>query len=370
MNSLRNRKIKIFLIVTILTVLLLTAILLAFLHWSQENNKEEILTKYEVEGLAESLALEEIHNQFYENSYILLAYFVVMLLLMVICFLAVLNNNEKEIRKVRNYLQEMANSNYQLDIENMSESEMSNLKNEIYKIVLELKERTENLAKDRETLSNYLADISHQIRTPLMAITAMVDAMIEKEDTLEENNRKFVYEISRQLNQMNWLVDNLLKMAQLDTKTIEFHKEDTNIKQLVEKVEKNMSLFLELKNQQLSIEMAENISAKLDEKWMIEAIENILKNSIEHSNENTEIKIKAEQTPLYVQLTIKDHGSGISKKDLPRIFDKFYKGEKANKNSFGIGLSLAKSIIESHNGEITVESEKGKGTTFFIKLYQ
>ena len=236
--------------------------------------------------------------------------------------------------------------------------------------MLELKERTENLAKDRETLSNYLADISHQIRTPLMAITAMVDAMIEKEDTLEENNRKFVYEISRQLNQMNWLVDNLLKMAQLDTKTIEFHKEDTNIKQLVEKVEKNMSLFLELKNQQLSIEMAENISAKLDEKWMIEAIENILKNSIEHSKENTEIKIKAEQTPLYVQLTIKDHGSGISKKDLPRIFDKFYKGEKANKNSFGIGLSLAKSIIESHNGEITVESEKGKGTTFFIKLYQ
>ena len=369
-NSMKNKNVRKYLILAILTVVILTSVVFVILFLEQKNVSEQVLIKYNVLNLDESLALEEINNQLFSYLYIATGTIFVILFLVIAYFLFALNRNEKEIKNMRVYIDEIAKTDYKIDIENMSESEMSNLKNEIYKIVLELKEKSENLAKDREKLSNYLSDISHQIRTPLMAISSMVDAIIANEDKLDENIRKFIYEISRQLDQINWLVDNLLKMAQLDTKTVDFNKEDTNIRNLIEKIEKNMSIFLELKNQKLAINIDENIHALIDSKWMTEAIENIIKNCIEHSAENSKIQISAIQNPLFVQIEIKDNGSGISEEDLPRIFDKFYKGKGASNNSFGIGLSLAKSIIESQNGEIEVESEVSKGSTFRIKLYK
>ena len=369
-NSMKNKNVRKYLILAILTVVILTSVVFVILFLEQKNVSEQVLIKYNVLNLDESLALEEINNQLFSYLYIATGTIFVILFLVIAYFLFALNRNEKEIKNMRVYIDEIAKTDYKIDIENMSESEMSNLKNEIYKIVLELKEKSENLAKDRETLSNYLSDISHQIRTPLMAISSMVDAIIANEDKLDENTRKFIYEISRQLDQINWLVDNLLKMAQLDTKTVDFNKEDTNIRNLIEKIEKNMSIFLELKNQKLAINIDENIHALIDSKWMTEAIENIINNCIEHSAENSKIQISAIQNPLFVQIEIKDNGSGISEEDLPRIFDKFYKGKGASNNSFGIGLSLAKSIIESQNGEIEVESEVSKGSTFRIKLYK
>lgn len=369
-NSLKNKNVRKYLILAILTIVILTSVVFVILFLEQKNVSEQVLIKYNVLNLDESLALEEINNQLFSYLYIATGTIFVILFLVIAYFLFALNRNEKEIKNMRVYIDEIAKTDYKIDIENMSESEMSNLKNEIYKIVLELKEKSENLAKDREKLSNYLSDISHQIRTPLMAISSMVDAIIANEDKLDENTRKFIYEISRQLDQINWLVDNLLKMAQLDTKTVDFNKEDTNIRNLIEKIEKNMSIFLELKNQKLAINIDENIHALIDSKWMTEAIENIINNCIEHSAENSKIQISAIQNPLFVQIEIKDNGSGISEEDLPRIFDKFYKGKGASNNSFGIGLSLAKSIIESQNGEIEVESEVSKGSTFRIKLYK
>lgn len=369
-NSLKNKNVRKYLILAILTVIILTSVAFVILFLVQKNVSEQVLTKYNALDLNESLALEEINNQLFNYFYIATGIIFVILFLVIIYFLFALNKNEKEIKNMRVYIDEIAKTDYKIDIENMSESEMSNLKNEIYKIVLELKEKSENLAKDREMLSTHLADISHQIRTPLMAISSLVDAIIENEDKLDENTRKFIYEISRQLDKINWLVDNLLKMAQLDTKTVDFNKEDTNIRNLIEKIEKNMSIFLELKNQKLAINIDKNIHALIDPKWMTEAIENIIKNCIEHSAENSKIQISAIQNPLFVQIEIKDSGTGISEEDLPRIFDKFYKGKGSSSNSFGIGLSLAKSIIESQNGEIEVESEVNRGTAFIIKLYK
>lgn len=369
-NSLKNKNVKKYLIISLITVITVTIASISILLFVQHKNIEQVLTKYEVLKLSESLALEEIYSQTYSFFYIAIGVTFVMLLLVILYFFLALNRNEKDTKNIRKYLEEIANKNYKFDIENMSESEMSNLKSEIYKIVLELKEKTENLAKDRETLSNYLADISHQIRTPLMAISSMVDAIIENENRLDESTRKFIYKISKQLDQINWLVDNLLKMAQLDTKTVIFNKENINLKTFVEKVENNMSVFLELKNQKIIFNIDEKIKINIDIKWTTEAIENIVKNCIEHSDKNSVIEISAKQNPLYVQIQIKDCGTGISQKDLPRIFDKFYKGEGASKNSFGIGLSLAKSIIENQNGEIMVQSKEKAGTTFTIKLYK
>ena len=368
-NSLKNKNIKKYLILSILTILIVNIIIISSMMLFFNNEKKNIINKYEVETLNQSFAINEINNKIYKYIYVLIGTNILTLFVITIYYLSSLNNNEKEVKNLRKYLQALYEKNYNVDIQNISESEFSNLKNEIYKIVLELKEKSENLAKDRETLSNYLADISHQIRTPLMAITAMTDAIIENEDNLDNDTKKFIFEISRQLNQINWLIDNLLKMAQLDTKTITMKEEQVDIKELFSTIQKNMSIFLEQKNQSLIINVNENINAYIDKKWMIEAIENILKNCIEHSKENSKIEIECIKNPLYTEIQIKDEGTGISKEDLPKIFDKFYKGKNSSSNSFGIGLSLAKSIIENHNGEISVESEENKGSKFIIKLY-
>lgn len=370
LSSLKNKNVKKYLISSIFTIILLSTVLILGILFMYNRNKSQILEKYNINSLEESLALEELDNQIYASIYILIAAIGIMFLINIIFFLVALNKNELEIKNIRNYLKEMANRNYTFDLINISESEMSNLKEEIYKIVIELKEKSENLANDRETLSNYLADISHQLRTPLMAITAMTDAIIENEENLDKDTCKFIYKISDQLNQTNWLVNNLLKMAQLDTKNIVMHTELVNLKDLIHNIKNNMEIFLNQKRQILDININKDIYFYIDKKWMLEALENIIKNCIEHSEENTIIKITGTKNPLFTEIIIQDCGHGISEEDLPRIFDKFYKGKGSNNNSFGIGLSLAKSIIESQNGEIRVESKENEGTTFIIKIYE
>ena len=296
-NSLKNKNIKKYLILSILTILIVNIIIISSMMLVFNNEKKNIINKYEVETLNQSFAINEINNKINKYIYILIGTNILTLFLITIYYLFSLNNNEKEVKNLRKYLQKLYEKNYTVDIQNISESEFSNLKSEIYKIVLELKEKSENLANDREALSNYLADISHQIRTPLMAITAMTDAIIENENNLDNYTKKFIFEISRQLNQINWLVDNLLKMAQLDTKTITMKQEQVNVKKLFSTIQKNMSIFLEQKNQSLIINVKENINAYIDKKWMIEAIENILKNCIEHSKENSKIEIECIKNP-------------------------------------------------------------------------
>lgn len=368
-NSLKNKNVKRYLVLSVITVLICTLLIYLAIIFLNQNIADKVITKFDVHNLRESLALQEINKNISTTMYIACGCVICTLIIIIMYFFLALNKNEKEIKQIRQYIKDISNRNYTIDLKSLSESEISNLKDDIYKIVLELKEKAENLTTDRENLSNYLADISHQIRTPLMAITSMVDAIIENENSLDNSTRKFIYEISRQLNQINWLVDNLLKMAKLDTKTVDFIRENIRLKEFINKIENNLSVFFELKNQKLITNINDDIEIFVDAKWLTEAIENIIKNCIEHSNENSKIVVNASQNSIYTQIEIIDSGRGISKEDLPKIFDKFYKGKGASNNSFGIGLSLAKSIIENQNGEIQVESEEGKGTKFFIKLY-
>ena len=368
-NSLKNKNIKRYIIIAILTTVLLNLVIFIGLKVTYNNEKKQVLNKYEVEYLNEDFALEEIEQKLNSYVYIIIGINIFITISIIIYFLYALNKNENEIRNIRDYLKEIANKNYKMDLIDISESEISNLKGELYKIVLELKEKSQNLTNDRETLSNYLADISHQLRTPLMAITVMTDAIIENKNSLDKATQKFVCEISNQLDKMNWLVDSLLKMAQLETKTVELNKDKCKLNDLVQTVKNNMCIFLEQKTQNLNNEIEDDTYINIDKKWMLEAIENIVKNCIEYSRENSTIVISCVKNPLYTEIYIKDNGKGISTKDLPRIFDKFYKGENSSDNSFGIGLAFAKSVVESHDGEITAISKENEGTTFIIKLY-
>ena len=275
----------------------------------------------------------------------------------------------KKIHEIDMYLKKVNRGDYTLKIEENSEDELSKLRNELYKTTVLLREAAENSKKENINLSNSLADISHQLKTPLTSIRIMIDNIYDNPDMDEETTMDFIKSINNQIEWISSLVVSLLKLAKFDAGTIVMNDENVNIIELINNVKDNLSIILELKEIDIILEYDQNkpIIVSIDYTWQLEALTNIIKNAIEHSKNNSKIHIKIEDSSVFTKIIIEDEGEGISKKDLPHIFQRFYKSEKSSENSIGIGLSLAKTIIEKDNGYINVKSEEGKGTTFYIK---
>ncbi len=273
----------------------------------------------------------------------------------------------KKINDINNYISRVNNGDYKLDIEDNDEDELTKLRNELYKTTILLKETAENSEKEKIDLSNSLADISHQIKTPITSIRIMLDNIIDNPEMDEDTKADFIAEISKQVDWISSLTISLLKLAKFDAGAIVMNDTEVNVKKLIDEVIGNLAIMLELKNINVQESISENIKFKVDYKWQLEAITNIVKNAIEHSNENSKIYIYAESNSLFTRIKIKDEGIGINPDDIKHIFERFYKSKGASENSMGIGLSLAKTIIEKDNGYIIVDSELGKGTTFEIK---
>ena len=282
-------------------------------------------------------------------------------------FLVYLKKRDKKINQITQYINEIKNRKYDLDINENSEDELSNLKNELYKITVMLKEESETSKKDKENLKISVEDISHQLKIPLTSITIMLDNLKDNPSMEESTKQKFIFEISKQIDWINWLVISMLKLSKLDANVVQFYKEKINLKKLINEIIKNLEIPIEIKNQQIIIEGDENASFTGDYKWQQEAITNIIKNCIEHNKEKGKLFIKYEENTLFTKITIRDEGEGISKEDLKHIFERFYKGQNSSENSVGIGLALAKNIIEKDNGMISCKSELDKGTEFVIK---
>ena len=273
----------------------------------------------------------------------------------------------KKINDINNYISRVNNGDYKLDIEDNDEDELTKLRNELYKTTILLKETAENSEKEKIDLSNSLADISHQIKTPITSIRIMLDNIIDNPEMDEDTKADFIAEISKQVDWISSLTISLLKLAKFDAGAIVMNDTEVNVKELIDEVIGNLAIMLELKNINVQESISENIKFKVDYKWQLEAITNIVKNAIEHSSENSKIYICAESNSLFTRIKIKDEGIGINPDDIKHIFERFYKSKGASENSMGIGLSLAKAIIEKDNGYIIVDSELGKGTTFEIK---
>ena len=253
------------------------------------------------------------------------------------------------------------------NIEENTEDELSILKNELYKITVMLKEVAENSQKDKTTLKDSLSDISHQIKTPITSILIMLDNILSDENMPEDIKKDFIKDIKREIINIKFLVESILKLSKIDSNSIKFIKKEVFIKDIINEAVKNVSMLSELKNIEIIVSGDDSIKTICDLKWQVEAITNILKNCIEHSYENRKIYINYNQNNMYTELKIEDNGTGIDAKDLPHIFERFYKGKNSSSDSVGIGLALSKSIIESNNGYIQVDSELNKGTTFIIK---
>ncbi|MEG6613557.1 HAMP domain-containing sensor histidine kinase [Pseudoclostridium thermosuccinogenes] len=274
----------------------------------------------------------------------------------------------RHIAKLSQYLRRISAGEYSLDIRDNREGELSILKSEIYKVTLMLSQYNEQLKKEKLLLSSQMADISHQLKTPLTSMMVMAD-LLRDEKLPEEKRREFTSHIHAQLERIEWLVSSLLKMSKLDAGVLEMNPREISARTLIEKALSLLLISMEIKDISYSI-TGEDRVIKCDLQWTAEALINILKNCIEHTPEGGRIDISIQDNPLYSEIKIADNGPGISKEDLPHIFTRFYRGKNASPDSVGIGLAMSLSIIRNQQGDITVESKPGQGSTFFIRLYK
>ena len=273
----------------------------------------------------------------------------------------------RDIEKLNDYLSQVLSGNYDLAIAANEEGELSILKNNIYKTTILLKGQNEQLRSDKIYLAEALADISHQLKTPLTSMMVMNDLLeAEIEDT---KHKQFIDIQKQQLDKMNWLIQNLLKLSKLDAGTVEVRNDTLSVAAVLEDSIRPFLIQMELKEITLKKQVGE-MTFRGDRNWTAEALQNIIKNCLEHMQPGGTLTISTAETTLYVAIKIQDDGCGISESDLPHIFERFYHGKDASTESVGIGLALAKTIIEKERGKILVTSTVGVGTTFEVRFYK
>jgi len=270
---------------------------------------------------------------------------------------------KKEIGLINSYLTKILKGTYDINIADYNEDELSILKNDIYKVTIKLKEYSNFEHQEKVYLMTTLEDISHQLKTPLTALMITND-ILKSNNLTKEEYIEFLNKETKELERMEWLITTLLKISKLDSGSIKLKKENIKISNIIASSLEALGIAIELKNINI---VTNNLDFNLicDFNWTKEALINILKNAIEHLGDGGTITISGDDNPLYFGITITDNGPGIKREDIKNIFKRFY-STNTTKNSIGIGLNMAKLIIEHQNGKIEVKSRLGEYTTFKI----
>ena len=270
---------------------------------------------------------------------------------------------KKEVEKLSEFVKGYI-SGEKFDIRDNREGAFQILKNDIYALVNRKNEQIKVIESKRDILSDYMADISHQLKTPITSMMIMADLL---EDAEPEKQAEFIHNIRVSLNKMEWLVGALLKMAKIDAHAIEFIKKDIKTSELLEAVNPSVAILLDINNQKLILKNDSVISC--DKQWTVEALTNLVKNAIEYSPKDSEIEIDSGGNPLYSWISVKDSGAGMSREQYAALFKRFE--YSTNENGFGIGMPLALSIVKGQGGDIDIDfGNYGCGTTFIIKFFK
>lgn len=273
----------------------------------------------------------------------------------------------KKIKSLAYEVNKILHEDYSVLFDDYREGELSILHSEIQKMTVRLREQQQMLINDKVYLADSIADISHQIRTPLTAINLIVQFLSDPELTYERR-KQLTYELKSLLSRIDWLITALLKISKLDAGTIKFSQEEISMRGFVDKACSPLLVPIELREQQLVINTQGNFYGDIS--WTCEAVGNILKNCMEHTQQGGIIEINACENPIYTEIMIADNGPGIDEEDITHIFERFYKGKNSSDNSYGIGLALARMIITNQNGTIKASNKKTGGAEFTIRFYK
>lgn len=328
----------------------------------------DFFNKYGIDVNNKSILIKN-DRDYHKFLVINLSFLTITVVILLIIYIRYNYKKEKDIKDIIKCIEQINKKNYEIQIDSISEDELSILKNEIYKTTIMLKEAAENSSKDKLNLKKSLEDISHQLKTPLTSILVMLDNIIEDSNMEEKIRNDFIVDIKRNVLNINFLVQSLLKLSKFDANMIHFVKQENDLKTIVEESIKNVSTLCDLRNINIKLNIKENSKIICDDKWQIEALTNIIKNAIEHSKNNSNIIINIKNNNVYSMIEVIDFGEGIAKKDIKHIFERFYRCKNTKTDSIGIGLALAKTIIEEDKGTISVESNKLE-TKFIIKYYK
>ena len=292
---------------------------------------------------------------------------VVLSLLLMLIFCIGTYKRYRRIASLADAINQVLHGDNSIDFDNYSEGELSILHSEIYKMTVRLREQQQKLLSDKEYLADSLADISHQIRTPLTSINLLVERLSASGLT-DECRHQLTNELYGLLDRIDWLITTLLKISKLDAGTVQFNKETVSLEMLINKSCAPLLIPIELRGQELIIRTDGNFYG--DPAWTSEAVGNIVKNCMEHTPDGGKIEIEAAENALYSEIVIKDNGTGISPEDLPHIFERFYKGKDSDGKSFGIGLALSRMIIAGQKGTVKAENRKNTGAMFTLRFYK
>lgn len=310
--------------------------------------------------------LKEMNKTFYRNTILSSLTILIFTNLILIFIDQDRKRNDKEIKELISYLKKINEGMYNLELLDNEEGDLSILKNEIYKTTISLKTSFEKEANDKVKLKDNLANIAHQLKTPLTSITLMIDMILE-ENLTKEKQLEFLKDMRREIEKTNFLIIAMLKLSRFDAGVVEFQKNDVLVHDLISNSLQNLDLLRELKGLSVHVKGEKQLKIRVDDGWEEEALTNIIKNAYEHSSESGSVDIFFEDKGPYISIEVSNEGL-IKDKDMKHIFERFYKGNE-KKNNFGIGLSLAKEIIEHDGGIIKVKSDKDK-TKFIIRYYK
>ena len=340
--------------------------LIGILNGEAEGGRE-FLMKYgiDVENGSAINENERAHRLFLIiGSGVLLSCFAVFLII----FIKHDNARSKEIAEITAMLERINKRDYDLNMDSTSEDELSILRSEIYKTTITLREAADSSQKDKTDLKKALEDISHQLKTPLTGILIMLDNIIDDPGMDPGVRDDFIHSIRREAVNINYFVRTILKLSRFDSDTIVFVRENALVRDIVDDAARNVAALCDLRGITMDIEGEYDHEIICDRKWQTEAITNILKNSVEHSYDGGKVTIRCGRNNICTEIEIADRGEGIPAKDVPHVFERFYRGENASPEGTGIGLALSRSIIERDGGAVTVESG-GEGTVFKIKYF-
>lgn len=276
-------------------------------------------------------------------------------------------HRHRAVERLSDYLRKILHDEPVLDRMGNEEGELKVLQSDIYKMTVTLREQAEALEKDKHFLADSLADISHQLRTPLTSMNLALSLLHRSHDP--NRQRELLREITTLLRRMDGLISALLKLSKIDAGTAEFQKEPIDVETLVRQSLEPLAIPMELRGQTLLLNGTKSTFIG-DLVWTTEALGNLFKNCMEHMDEGGTLSVRWEENALFTELVIEDDGTGIAPEDLPHIFERFYRGKNADSSSFGIGLSLSRRIIASQEGTIKVANRPEGGTRFTIRFYK